>query len=416
MLTYYDVLSPLLPSPPSLFFCFLSTLPTKLGAGLGVKDYDGLTPLSLINKDRLLMIRKPEVTGVDVYTWGSNANTTLGHAHSRPHPERLELPPHLSISQVVLEKFHSVLLTSSGLVLTCGHGRGGRLGHGTEASFVTPRLVEALKGVKCVSVATARNHTLFLTDCGVVYSCGLNDAHQLGLGSAPNSTPTQCLTPTPITAKNLRGRQITAIGAGRYHSALATESHVYTFGQNLGQLGYERNYHTQIIPKAVPQISVEGDDCIVSLSASHAATAVLTRRHRVFVCCDHIVKSLRCGFLEKLECVQFQLCAPLTDRAHLRGTSPEPTKILLLDSEHKLWYWEPGKKGTLPQLLPGLAQFNGDQYNTLIWCVVSYSHMTDRCAFCDLHFLPFSPCLFLQWLILLSERISPLSQMKERRT
>ena len=41
-----------------------------------------------------------EVTGVDVYTWGSNANTTLGHAHSRPHPERLELPAHLSISQV----------------------------------------------------------------------------------------------------------------------------------------------------------------------------------------------------------------------------------------------------------------------------------------------------------------------------
>ena len=56
-------------------------------------------------------------------------------------------------------------------------------------------------------------------------------------------------------AKNLRGRQITAIGAGRYHSALATESHVYTFGQNLGQLGYERNYHTQIIPKAVRTLS-----------------------------------------------------------------------------------------------------------------------------------------------------------------
>ena len=38
--------------------------------------------------------------------------------------------------QVVLEKFHSVLLTSCGVVLTCGHGRGGRLGHGSEASLV----------------------------------------------------------------------------------------------------------------------------------------------------------------------------------------------------------------------------------------------------------------------------------------
>ena len=41
------------------------------------------------------------------------------------------------------------------------------------------------------------------TPSGVVYSCGLNDAHQLGLGSAPNSTPKQCLTPTPITVSLL---------------------------------------------------------------------------------------------------------------------------------------------------------------------------------------------------------------------
>ena len=159
-------------------------------------------------------------------------------------------------------------------------------------------------------------NTAYHSCSGVVYTCGLNDAHQLGLGSAPNSTPKQCLTPTPITvsslslslslsflsslilkihqtlvhlvyihtlllyvhlllimtfaclylllmisvclsvqAKNLRGRQIRGIGVGRYHTALATESHVYTFGQNLGQLGYERNYHTQIIPKAVSTFS-----------------------------------------------------------------------------------------------------------------------------------------------------------------
>ena len=42
-----------------------------------------------------------------------------------------------------------------------------------------------------------------------------------------------------------------AIGVGRYHTALATASHVYTFGQNLGQLGYEKTYSTQILPKAV---------------------------------------------------------------------------------------------------------------------------------------------------------------------
>ena len=38
--------------------------------------------------------------------------------------------------QVVLCKFHSVFLTEEGVVLTCGHGRGGRLGHGREQSVV----------------------------------------------------------------------------------------------------------------------------------------------------------------------------------------------------------------------------------------------------------------------------------------
>ena len=38
--------------------------------------------------------------------------------------------------QVILCKFHSVFLTSTGRVLTCGLGRGGRLGHGNELTLI----------------------------------------------------------------------------------------------------------------------------------------------------------------------------------------------------------------------------------------------------------------------------------------
>ena len=41
-----------------------------------------------------------------------------------------------SLLQAVVCKYHSVFLTAGGRVLTCGHGRGGRLGHGTEQSVV----------------------------------------------------------------------------------------------------------------------------------------------------------------------------------------------------------------------------------------------------------------------------------------
>jgi len=36
---------------------------------------------------------------------------------------------------------------------------------------------------------------------------------------------------------NMRDKKITAVGAGRYHSAVCTEHEVFTFGKNLGQLG-----------------------------------------------------------------------------------------------------------------------------------------------------------------------------------
>ena len=38
--------------------------------------------------------------------------------------------------QVVLSKFHSVFLSQKGQAFTCGHGQGGRLGHGDEQTYL----------------------------------------------------------------------------------------------------------------------------------------------------------------------------------------------------------------------------------------------------------------------------------------
>ena len=40
------------------------------------------------------------------------------------------------LSKVVMCKFHSVFLSADGRVFTCGHGRGGRLGHGNEETIL----------------------------------------------------------------------------------------------------------------------------------------------------------------------------------------------------------------------------------------------------------------------------------------
>lgn len=63
--------------------------------------------------------------------------------------------------------------------------------------------------------------------------------------------------------------------------------------------------------------------------------------------------------MDKVSYLQFEVCASLSDRDYLRKVETEPTKLLVLDSEHKLWLWEPTRRGSFPNLLPGFAKLDG---------------------------------------------------------
>ena len=77
----------------------------------------------------------------------------------------------------------------------------------------------------------------------------------------------------------------------------------------------------------------------------------------------------RFGFLDKTNCCQFEVCASLSDRDYLRKVETEPTKLLVLDSEHKLWVWEPTKRGSIPKLFSGFAKRNGESSVLQYTCV-----------------------------------------------
>ena len=114
-----------------------------------------------------------------------------------------------------MQKFHSVFISTSGevgnsftlheredsnlnsihQVFTCGHGRGGRLGHGNEQPQLTPRRVRDLPGGQsCSDAALGVDHTVFLTESGTVLTCGSNEYHQLG----QNSTPKEATLPAAV--------------------------------------------------------------------------------------------------------------------------------------------------------------------------------------------------------------------------
>ena len=83
----------------------------------------------------------------------------------------------------------------------------------------------------------------------------------------------------------------------------------------------------------------------------------------------------RCGFFEKTSCIQFSVCASLHDLDYLRKVETEPTKVLMLDSDRKIWCWEPTRRGSVPYIMPGLAKLNGTTIKLLCKICVLLKYM-----------------------------------------
>ncbi|KAK3580483.1 hypothetical protein CHS0354_001084 [Potamilus streckersoni] len=251
---------------------------------LYTRDHEGLGPLDLIMKDQPPRISYSRADPSEIFTWGDNSNFTLGHSteNRRCGPEPVDEFRKLSISirQVVMCKYHTVFLSTEGQVYTCGHGQGGRLCHGDEATCLVPKLVETIRNEKCRQVAAARDHTVMLMEGNIVYSCGLNDFHQLGQFPAPDKS----LVPKQVYAKVFKGKAILGVCTGRFHTVIYTSDAVFTFGLNAGQLGHPKIKADRKIsqPRQVSALNLK-DLLIVSVCCSSAATVCLTGQGDIFV-------------------------------------------------------------------------------------------------------------------------------------
>ncbi|XP_059195458.1 inhibitor of Bruton tyrosine kinase [Centropristis striata] len=272
--------------------CLLSLV--KHGGLLSTHDKEGLSVLDLTMKDRPAHVVFKNTDPTEVYTWGNNTNFSLGHGNqeSRHHPELVDVFARTGvyIKQVVLCKFHSVFLSQKGQVFTCGHGQGGRLGHGDEQTYLVPRMVEGLMSHHCSQVAAAKDHTVVLTEEGYVYTFGLNSFHQLGLAPPPASA----YVPKQVFSKTLKGRTVIGVAAGRFHTVLWTREAVYTMGLNGGQLGYLLDPNGEKCVTAPRQVSAlhHKDVTIAMAAASDGATVVVTDKGDVYLLADYQCKKM----------------------------------------------------------------------------------------------------------------------------
>ena len=230
-----------------------------------------------------------------VHSWGNNSNFTngLGDSKVRNTPEMNDtiFQNKHSVVDIVITKFHTVFLTEDGKVLTCGHGPSGRLGHGKEETHLYPKLIDSLSHYQCIAIAASNHHTVVLTQCGNIFTFGLNDFNQLGHSpSAPFVKSS--LTPNLVYSKNIKNKNITGVTAARFHTVVYGEREVYVFGTNGGQLGLLKSEEVVPIPKLVSRL-LRNEACVKKVVASEGATLCLFGDGELYILQDFVCRKIK---------------------------------------------------------------------------------------------------------------------------
>jgi alpha-tubulin suppressor-like RCC1 family protein len=151
------------------------------------------------------------------------------------------LSPNATIVSIAAGYEHSLALDSDGKVWATGSNNVGELGFGNpdwgvhETSFKPVTISGLLSSAKITSIAAGISHSFALDSNGKVWASGENYRGQLGLGNASNQSEFQLVT-IPDLVPNAK---TVSIAAGGDHSfALDGEGILWTTGLNdAGQLG-----------------------------------------------------------------------------------------------------------------------------------------------------------------------------------
>lgn len=275
---------------------------------VSVKDSEGLTAFDLFNGTVDGTNPGDDETGTDLFTWGVNRNYALGTPDSsdKAYPDRIHLLTqrqasnnpdpaerffNVGVKDIKMGKLHTAVITteSKGNLSLCGFGSGGRLGrslHSQQALVPLPDLPHTI-----VDIALGQDHTLALTSGGYILSWGNNRFGQLGYVIDAPETPNPFAkdgdeliqtSPKRIIG-SLKKEWVRGVAAGRMSSACWTADGLYTWGTNLGHLGYEKaGTPLQMVPRRVTAITQP----VIDVALSDYAMLVLLDTNEV-LCFHH---------------------------------------------------------------------------------------------------------------------------------
>ena len=174
---------------------------------------------------------------------GESNKLGLGDTRDRELPMVVEALKDTPVVHVALGKYHSAALSASGDVYTWGLESSGQLGHGSKQKAPTPLIVDTLSGIGVTQLSCGYYHTLALTASGEVYSCGFGGSFFSGAGGLGHGDRSSLSTPTKLDSfgpDGTLGVSAASVSAGGYHSVvLDTEGGVWTWGRGeWGRLGH----------------------------------------------------------------------------------------------------------------------------------------------------------------------------------
>jgi len=208
--------------------------------------------------------------GSGVAAWGVGKRGQLGSGKRQDEklPRRLMggLGYGIRIVQVsagggLVRVAHTLLLTSTGRVLSFGSGQYGALGHGFSAGkqlpdVLRPQYVEALSRVRCICVSAGELHSAAVTTDGDLYTWGDGFCGQTGHGDKRPQ-----LEPKQVTKGGLEDECVSSVSCGARHTLAVTEDgEVFSFG--LGHFG--------VLGRSFTPFDYDADAAVVQLGGEEA--------------------------------------------------------------------------------------------------------------------------------------------------
>ncbi len=186
-------------------------------------------------------------TAGDVYVWGSNLYGISGAGDPASVGSSLSTPTKLTtqapIAGLSSNKYHTAFVDLRGRLWTVGGGSvgNGLLGNTSYPLFTYVPIIVGynLNSTNVTQVSAGLYHSVVLTSTGIVYSFGRNVEGQIGDGTTVNAlVPTLTGTTTEFGGF-LRNRRAIAVQAGDYHTLILLDrGDIFLVGANTnGQLG-----------------------------------------------------------------------------------------------------------------------------------------------------------------------------------